>query len=153
MMFSGNQFHNLSICHVNKVYLCCLIISFDSNSFSSVRNSEKSLSGHLFHLLSDFIDLYLFYLLTSLLEVKNAFLLILSSCQIHFMLLIIFLHFFFIFFFTIFLSFQGKEENCTTQQSESSRMYLSPAPSLHSFLAGCEHSLCTHICGADHAVP
>lgn len=99
MMFSGNQFHNLSICHVNKVYLCCLIISFDSNSFSSVRNSEKSLSGHLFHLLSDFIDLYLFYLLTSLLEVKNAFLLILSSCQIHFMLLIIFLHFFFYFFF------------------------------------------------------
>lgn len=59
----------------------------------------------------------------------------------------------FFFFFQFFLSFQGKEENCTTQQSESTRMYLSPAPSVHSFLAGCKHSLCTHICGADHAVP
>lgn len=149
MMLSGNQFHNLSVCQVNKLYLCCLIISFDSNSFSSVRNSEKSLSDHLFHLLSDFIDLYLPCLLTSILEVKNVFLLILSSCQTHFMLLIIFLHFFFKFFG---LSKKGRNLHGPAIR-EQQNVSLSPAPSLHSFLARCEHSLCTHICGADHALP
>lgn len=133
-MFSGNQFHNLSVCHVNKLYLCCLIISLDSNSFSSVRNSEKSLSGHLFYLLSNFIDLYLLYFLTSLLEVQNAFLLILSSCQTHFMLLIIFLHFFF--FSNFFCPFKEKKKTARhSNQRALECICLLLLPSTASWLA------------------